>query len=830
MPGGEVHRDFPYRVTGILAPTGTAQDRAIFGTLASVWEVHETEDRLHSAIQGTALLAGRQERETTAILLRLERPGLRLWMADEIRERSDGIAAIPINEILRFQRGIVGPVQRSLLAVAAAVVAVACLTVLTTLHQAAERRRRDIAILRSLGAVRSEVAALVFAEGLLLTGAGVALGLLLGHGGLARRGRSDPRRHRDWFSIRGACPARRWLRSAPCCVLWSGRLPVSRDLVLPAHAHCRPPPDRLNLAARRLAMHTRTRLRLLLLIAGFGIGCEQGRPDPDSSAESAAPAPTAGVPEANASESLPVIDFPLLDQVRSLDFIDMELTFPESLKELEGRRVSLVGFMAPFDSLDDMRRCMIVPSYVGCTFCSPPNLSQVVYVTQGADDARPRTYPFIEAPSHVSGILRLSRPGSDHEGHQHGFIYVLENAVVTPHTGVAPVRAAGHGTAAHEPRATTLEPVATADLVRQVADLLGRAPLHPIEIELVSAEAFGDLIRAGLETSPEAERAGRARAFSLLGLLPEDADLVDTLAEFQLARRVAATDETGERIYLIESVPETHPFVRLEMVGGIADALTRQHFPDTTGGPQESDDARRAHEALRQGLRNLTMNRYARSRGISTAVSPPLSVVQQSLVRRRGKSGMKRAFESLEFNLWQSMPGFVGTFFVETIVGVTGPLSGVDHVFDRPPSTSMEFFRPRWYQDAGLWRQDPVPADFADHVLDTPPIHTDVLGVGSLVPVLTKWYSVDVAKRLAGGWAGDRWAVWQFPDGSAALLLETRWQDEDSAIQFREAIPEHPLWRLSPHEDGSTRVQLLRADSTDAIDRLTTAVLAARTD
>ena len=185
VPGAEVHRDFPYRVCGILAPTGTAQDRAIFGTLESVWEIHETEDRLHSAIQGTALLEGRKEREATAILVRLKTPGLRLWMADEIRKETDGIAAIPINEILRFQRGIVGPVQRALLAVAAAVVAVSCLTVLVTLHQAAERRRRDIAILRSIGAVRTEVAALVFTEGLLLTGGGILLGLLLGHGGLA---------------------------------------------------------------------------------------------------------------------------------------------------------------------------------------------------------------------------------------------------------------------------------------------------------------------------------------------------------------------------------------------------------------------------------------------------------------------------------------------------------------------------------------------------------------------------------------------------------------------------------------------------------------------
>ncbi len=185
VAGAEVHRDFPYRVSGILAPSGTAQDRAIFGTLKSVWEIHETEDLLHSAIQGSAIMADHKTRETTAILVRLETPGLRLWMADEIREGTDGIAAIPINEIMRFQQGILGPVQQILLAIAGVVVAVSCLTVLITLHQAAERRRRDIAILRSLGAYRREVAILVFAEGLLLTGGGILLGLLIGHGGMA---------------------------------------------------------------------------------------------------------------------------------------------------------------------------------------------------------------------------------------------------------------------------------------------------------------------------------------------------------------------------------------------------------------------------------------------------------------------------------------------------------------------------------------------------------------------------------------------------------------------------------------------------------------------
>ncbi len=185
VPGSELHDDFPYTVCGILEPTQTTQDRAIFGTLESVWLIHETEDRLHSAIQGTATLKRKKPRETTAVLVRLRYPGLRLAVADEIRQRTGGIAAIPLNEVMRLYQGIVAPMQQALLIVAAAVVAVSCLTVLATLLQSGERRRRDLAILRSLGARPGQVAALMFLEGGLLCGMGLSLGWLLGHGTLA---------------------------------------------------------------------------------------------------------------------------------------------------------------------------------------------------------------------------------------------------------------------------------------------------------------------------------------------------------------------------------------------------------------------------------------------------------------------------------------------------------------------------------------------------------------------------------------------------------------------------------------------------------------------
>ena len=156
---------------------------------------------------------------------------------------------------------------------------------------------------------------------------------------------------------------------------------------------------------------------------------------------------------------LPEVSFAMLDGARPIDLIQMDLAFPDALKELDGRPVSLTGFMAPFDDLKDMRRCMIVPSYVGCTFCSPPNLSQVVFVTQGGKDETEGNFPFIEEASKVSGTLRISLAESRHEGQKHGFLYSLENATISPHDGEGPVRAPGHGTLGNHTKGKESDPL-----------------------------------------------------------------------------------------------------------------------------------------------------------------------------------------------------------------------------------------------------------------------------------------------------------------------------------------------------------------------------------
>ncbi|MBI5154583.1 ABC transporter permease [Candidatus Poribacteria bacterium] len=122
-------------------------------------------------------------------------------MAAEINDSTESMAAIPVNEMLRLYKQVLGPMQRALLAVAGVVVCVAALTVLATLYQAAERRRRDLAVMRALGAHPREIAIMVLLEAFLLTLLGLLAGWMIGHGLIAAA--SGPLRESLGFSING---------------------------------------------------------------------------------------------------------------------------------------------------------------------------------------------------------------------------------------------------------------------------------------------------------------------------------------------------------------------------------------------------------------------------------------------------------------------------------------------------------------------------------------------------------------------------------------------------------------------------------------------------
>lgn len=188
--GGELHEEFPYKVVGVLGPTGTVLDRLILTPVESVWQVHDHERaEMHekSAKQGAAgnvlgkLAEVMPESEITAMLLTYRTPLAAAMLPRFINSRSALQAASPAYETARLL-SLVGVGIETLRGFGYLLIVTAALGVFIALLGAMRERRYDIAIMRSLGATRGTVLREVLLEGLLLAAGGIVLALLLGHG------------------------------------------------------------------------------------------------------------------------------------------------------------------------------------------------------------------------------------------------------------------------------------------------------------------------------------------------------------------------------------------------------------------------------------------------------------------------------------------------------------------------------------------------------------------------------------------------------------------------------------------------------------------------
>jgi putative ABC transport system permease protein len=174
--GGPVHGDSVYAVVGVLKPTGTVLDRVVLVNPESIWFVHEgniTDPEERSVIEA--------ERQVTVLLVQYATPLAAVTLPRKINAGTNMQAASPAYETARLFK-MVGVGADVIRAFGIVVLATAALSLFIALYHALNERAYDIAVLRTLGARRSNIAVMMLLEALLLALFGGALGLVLAHG------------------------------------------------------------------------------------------------------------------------------------------------------------------------------------------------------------------------------------------------------------------------------------------------------------------------------------------------------------------------------------------------------------------------------------------------------------------------------------------------------------------------------------------------------------------------------------------------------------------------------------------------------------------------
>lgn len=217
--GGEdsthVH-DETFKVVAVLAPTQTANDKTVFIDIDGFFQIagHEVDfDEVRTQLtqfwgsdakkmreELATLEALRKKREAAppdahfhdtpdilkslAAVLVQTRPQAPLDPINLTAEMRNGFQAQAVNPLIIMQRltdQLIGWIKEVLLVMSVLILVVSGVSIFVSIYNSMSDRRREISIMRALGAPRSSVFSIILAESVLLCLIGGLLGLFLGH-------------------------------------------------------------------------------------------------------------------------------------------------------------------------------------------------------------------------------------------------------------------------------------------------------------------------------------------------------------------------------------------------------------------------------------------------------------------------------------------------------------------------------------------------------------------------------------------------------------------------------------------------------------------------
>ena len=223
---GHVHKDQSYTIVGILAPVEGPYDHAVLTDIRSVWIAHEDHhdhehehaadaheeehEHEHEHEHGHAADAHEKDHEhehppvaaagkpaaqavndgehaatagqVTAVLIQPQGYGQALKLAMEFQQRNDAQLVFPAQVIIQLF-SLMGQGEKMWWYIGAFFIAAALLVVLSTLYLSGLQRLPERAILRVLGAKRSELLTVTLWQNGLIMVLGGILGYVLGYAG-----------------------------------------------------------------------------------------------------------------------------------------------------------------------------------------------------------------------------------------------------------------------------------------------------------------------------------------------------------------------------------------------------------------------------------------------------------------------------------------------------------------------------------------------------------------------------------------------------------------------------------------------------------------------
>lgn len=179
------HGDKPFRVVGVLKPTGTPADRTVHISLEAMEAIH-LDWQAGARIPGLNIPPGfvkkfdLKPKNITAVIVGLKSRTAVFRVQRYVNEyKEEALLALLPGVALDQLWQVVGIVERTLLLISGIVVLVGLTGLVAVVLAGLNERRREMAILRSVGAQPSDIFIMLVMEGFALTMAGTFFGIVL---------------------------------------------------------------------------------------------------------------------------------------------------------------------------------------------------------------------------------------------------------------------------------------------------------------------------------------------------------------------------------------------------------------------------------------------------------------------------------------------------------------------------------------------------------------------------------------------------------------------------------------------------------------------------
>ncbi len=288
---------------------------------------------------------------------------------------------------------------------------------------------------------------------------------------------------------------------------------------------------------------------------------------------------------------------------------------------------------------------------------------------------------------------------------------------------------------------------------------------------------------------PEKKLKGEERIYKLIGLIPLDYDYTNGLIKLY-------TDQLGgyydpEKKYYAMAAWMPTAFQMPIAVHELTHALQDQHFDleKLIDEKENPGDALMARLALVEGDATAVMLDYARELQGGSPVSQDEDVsafMLQNLAGSMLSPGLSSAPPALQALL--IYPYVSGLNFVHSILRDEG-YKGVNKLFQNPPRSTEEILHPQKYgAEEKDFRDVPVgQTEFSAAIKE--PEYSDRLGEFVIATLLGSWIGPSAASASAGGWAGDRIALFNREGSDLGYVAWwTSWDTTKDAEEFDAAI------------------------------------------